>query len=78
MEESRVAFVITLLSCRAALWGTAFWEQKHLCCSLFQTFSDELKKVFDQAVSPEKWREFWRTCGKVTDQLRITPLNFAH
>ncbi|KAL0170658.1 hypothetical protein M9458_035254, partial [Cirrhinus mrigala] len=50
-EESKVAFVITLLYGRAALWGTAIWEQKHQCCSSFQSFSEELKKVFDRAVS---------------------------
>ncbi|KAL0147984.1 hypothetical protein M9458_056711 [Cirrhinus mrigala] len=50
-EEAKVAFVITLLSGRAALWGTAVWGQKHQCCSSFQSFSEELKKVFDRAVS---------------------------
>uniref|UniRef100_A0A671LWM7 Retrotransposon gag domain-containing protein n=1 Tax=Sinocyclocheilus anshuiensis TaxID=1608454 RepID=A0A671LWM7_9TELE len=48
-EESKVAFVITLLTGRAALWGTAVWERKHQCCSSFQSFSDELRKVFDRA-----------------------------
>ncbi len=32
-EESKVAFVITLLTGRAALWGTTVWEQKHHCFS---------------------------------------------
>uniref|UniRef100_A0A673MBN3 CUB domain-containing protein n=1 Tax=Sinocyclocheilus rhinocerous TaxID=307959 RepID=A0A673MBN3_9TELE len=50
-EESKVAFVITLLTGRAALWGTAVWERKHQCCSSFQSFSDELRKVFDRATS---------------------------
>ncbi len=50
-EESKVAFVITLLTGRAALWGTTVWEQKHQCCSSFQSFSEELKKVFDRAAS---------------------------
>ncbi len=31
-EDSKVAFVITLLTGRAALWGTTVWEQKHHCC----------------------------------------------
>ncbi len=26
-EESKVAFVLTLLSGKAALWGTAVWEK---------------------------------------------------
>jgi hypothetical protein len=50
-EESKVAFMITLLAGRAALWGTTVWEQKHHCCSSFQSFSEELKKVFDRASS---------------------------
>lgn len=50
-EKSKVALMITLLSGRAALWGTAVWDQKHLCCSSFNSFKEELKKVFDQAVS---------------------------
>lgn len=49
-----MAFVITLLSGRAALWGTALWEQKHNSCSLFQSFSEEYKKVFDRAASGRK------------------------
>ncbi len=37
-EESKIAFVITLLSGRAALWGTTVWEE-------------EIRKVFDRAAS---------------------------
>ncbi|XDV17972.1 hypothetical protein PO909_023760 [Leuciscus waleckii] len=50
-EKSKVAFVITLLSGRAALWGTTVWEQGHDCLESFQTFSTELKKVFNRAVA---------------------------
>ncbi|KAL1276812.1 hypothetical protein QQF64_036435 [Cirrhinus molitorella] len=50
-EESKVAFVITLLSGRAASWGTTVWEQKLPCCASFLSFSEELKKVFDCAAS---------------------------
>ncbi len=46
-----MAFVITLLTGRAALWGTAVWAQKHHCCSSFQSFTEELKKVFNRAAS---------------------------
>ncbi|KAI2649857.1 Retrotransposon-derived protein PEG10 [Labeo rohita] len=38
-ESSKVALVLTLLSGRAALWGTAVWA-----------LSDEMKRVFDRAV----------------------------
>ncbi len=50
-EESKIAFVITLLSGWAALWGTTVWEQKLPCCTLFQSFSEEIRKVFDRAAS---------------------------
>ncbi len=49
-EESRVAFVLTLLSGRAALWGTAVWENHHPCCSSFHALSEEMRRVFDRAV----------------------------
>ncbi len=50
-EESKVAFIITLLSGRAASWGTTVWEQRLPCCASFRSFSEELKKVFDHAAS---------------------------
>uniref|UniRef100_A0A9J7ZZV9 Retrotransposon gag domain-containing protein n=1 Tax=Cyprinus carpio carpio TaxID=630221 RepID=A0A9J7ZZV9_CYPCA len=50
-KESKVAFVVTLLSGRSDLWGTTVWEQGHHCCSSFQLFSEELRKVFDRAAS---------------------------
>lgn len=50
-EESKVAFVVTLLTGRAASWGTTVWEQRLPCCTSFQSFSDELNKVFDRAAS---------------------------
>ncbi len=46
-EESKIAFAFTLLSGRAALWGTTVWDNKHQCFSSFQAFSSELRKVFD-------------------------------
>ncbi|XP_026099788.1 protein LDOC1-like [Carassius auratus] len=49
-EESKIAFIITLLTGRAASWGTTVWEQSLPCCASFQAFSEELKKVFDCAV----------------------------
>ncbi len=47
-EESKIAFFIMLLSGRAALWGTTVWEQKLHCCTSFQSFLEEIKKVFDR------------------------------
>ncbi|KAL0185787.1 hypothetical protein M9458_017457, partial [Cirrhinus mrigala] len=49
-ESSKVALVLTLLSGRAALWGTAVWENQHPCCSSFLALSEEMKRVFDRAV----------------------------
>ncbi|KAL0160864.1 hypothetical protein M9458_044589, partial [Cirrhinus mrigala] len=32
-EESKVAFALTLLTGKAALWGTAVWENQDPCCA---------------------------------------------
>uniref|UniRef100_A0A9J7Z1R4 Retrotransposon gag domain-containing protein n=1 Tax=Cyprinus carpio carpio TaxID=630221 RepID=A0A9J7Z1R4_CYPCA len=48
-EESKVAFTLTLLSGKAALWGTAVWENQHSCCASFHTLSEEMRRVFDRA-----------------------------
>ncbi len=50
-EESKVAFVLTLLSGKAALWGTAVWENQDNCCSSFLALSTEMRRVFDRAVA---------------------------
>ncbi len=48
-EAARVAFVLTLLTGRAALWGTAVWENADPCCESFQALSAEMRGVFDRA-----------------------------
>ncbi len=45
-----MALILTLLSGKAALWGTAVWENHHSCCSSFSALSEEMKRVFDRAV----------------------------
>uniref|UniRef100_A0A9J8DGR5 CCHC-type domain-containing protein n=1 Tax=Cyprinus carpio carpio TaxID=630221 RepID=A0A9J8DGR5_CYPCA len=50
-EQSKVAFVLTLLTGRAALWGTAVWENQDPCCASFQTLAAEMRRVFDRAVA---------------------------
>ncbi|MGL5566229.1 MAG: DUF4939 domain-containing protein [Plesiomonas sp.] len=50
-EESKVAFVLTLLTGKAALWGTAVWENRDQCCSSFLALSAEMRRVFDRAVA---------------------------
>lgn len=49
-EDSKVAFVLTLLSGRAALWGTV-WENHRPCCDSFVALSEEMRRVFDRAVA---------------------------
>jgi len=41
-EQAKVAFVLTLLTGRAALWGTAVWENQDPCCASFQTLAAEM------------------------------------
>ncbi|KAG1935783.1 retrotransposable element [Pimephales promelas] len=50
-EATKVAFVLTLLTGRAGLWGAAVWENQDDCCSSFQKLSDEMRRVFDRAAS---------------------------
>ncbi|KAG1953664.1 retrotransposable element [Pimephales promelas] len=50
-EQTKVGFVLTLLTGRAALWGAAVWESQDDCCSSFQKLSDEMRRVFDRAAS---------------------------
>ncbi len=57
-EESKIAFVITQLSGRAALWGTTIWEQKLPCCTSFQSFTEDIRKVFDRAASGREAARF--------------------
>ncbi len=46
----QVALVLTLLSGKAALWGTAVWENRHPCCSSFHSLSQEMRRVFARAL----------------------------
>ncbi len=48
-ERSKVAFIITLLVGQARVWGTAMWDNEQDCCSSFDSFSEELRKVFDRS-----------------------------
>uniref|UniRef100_A0A9J8CTZ9 Retrotransposon gag domain-containing protein n=1 Tax=Cyprinus carpio carpio TaxID=630221 RepID=A0A9J8CTZ9_CYPCA len=50
-EQTKVAFVLTLLSGKAALWGTAVWGNQDPCCASFLALSEEMKRVFDRAVA---------------------------
>ncbi|KAL0155977.1 hypothetical protein M9458_004409, partial [Cirrhinus mrigala] len=50
-EESKVAFALTLLTGKAALWGTAVWENQDPCCASFLALAAEMKRVFDRAAT---------------------------
>ena len=41
-ETSKVAFVLTLLTGRAALWGTAVWANRDPCCTSFQALAEAM------------------------------------
>ncbi|TWW75360.1 hypothetical protein D4764_13G0000220 [Takifugu flavidus] len=45
-EGAKVAYVISNLTGRAILWGTAEWERQNPACASFQAFSEVLRKVF--------------------------------
>nr|XP_055074577.1 uncharacterized protein LOC129454102 [Misgurnus anguillicaudatus] len=49
LEETKVAFTLSLLTGKAAVWGTAVWENKDICSS-FSLLSKEMKRVFDCSV----------------------------
>nr|XP_055051762.1 retrotransposon-derived protein PEG10 [Misgurnus anguillicaudatus] len=50
-EEMKVAFVLSLLTGKAALWGTAVWENQDRCCASFHALSEEMRRVFDRSVA---------------------------
>uniref|UniRef100_A0A8C4DQ98 ribonuclease H n=1 Tax=Dicentrarchus labrax TaxID=13489 RepID=A0A8C4DQ98_DICLA len=45
-EEARVAYTINHLTGRARLWGTAEWLRGTSACHSFQSFANELRRVF--------------------------------
>ena len=45
-EEARVVYTINHLSGRARLWGTAEWQRGTPTCHSFQSFAEELRRVF--------------------------------
>ncbi|XP_051571415.1 protein LDOC1-like [Myxocyprinus asiaticus] len=45
-DTMKIACVITLLSGKAGDWGTAMWDNRHACCSSYEAFSTELRRVF--------------------------------
>ncbi len=54
MEESQVAFVITLLKGRARDWATAMWDARAPFCATFQDFRAEMIKLFDRSAQGDE------------------------
>ncbi len=54
MEESQVAFVITLLKGRARDWATAVWDARAPFCAKFQDFRAEMIKLFDRSAQGDE------------------------
>ncbi|XP_073718660.1 uncharacterized protein [Misgurnus anguillicaudatus] len=50
LEETKVAFTLSLLKGKAALWGTAVWENKDSCCSSFASLAEEMKREDSRSV----------------------------
>lgn len=46
-EQSRVAYIVSLLTGRARDWATAEWERQSPICATVQLFAAEFRKVFD-------------------------------
>ncbi len=69
-EESKVAFAITLLSRRAALWGTMVWDNKHQCSH--SRLSQVNWEKFSIEQHPEERRHAsWRSYARLAEQLLI-------
>ncbi len=53
-ERARVAYVISLLTGRAREWGTAAWEAEVDFTTRFDTFKEEMIRVFDRSAHGEE------------------------
>uniref|UniRef100_A0A3Q3A042 Reverse transcriptase domain-containing protein n=1 Tax=Kryptolebias marmoratus TaxID=37003 RepID=A0A3Q3A042_KRYMA len=60
-ERARVAFVISLLTGKAKIWGAAEWQQNSPNCYDYSSFAQEFIRVFDPS-PPEREaaRGLWR------------------
>ncbi|KAI7797064.1 hypothetical protein IRJ41_012065 [Triplophysa rosa] len=48
-EETRIAYILTLLTGRARQWGIAVWEAQDPCCRSFREFRSEMTSLFDRS-----------------------------
>uniref|UniRef100_A0A3Q3B1E4 DUF4939 domain-containing protein n=1 Tax=Kryptolebias marmoratus TaxID=37003 RepID=A0A3Q3B1E4_KRYMA len=54
-DRAQVAFVISLLTGKAKIWGTTLWQLDSPICYNYRSFAQELIWVFDP-ISPEQER----------------------
>lgn len=50
-ERAKVGYVLSLLVGRARTWGSAEWKRRTECCNSFESFSREMRRVFDPVKS---------------------------
>ena len=53
-QRARIAYVITLLTDKARAWATAVWQGQGPEYSDFNTFSEDMLRVFDQSFSSDE------------------------
>lgn len=71
-EDSKVAFVLSLLSGPARDWGAAEWARESLICNSFREFSEELTRTFNPAKPRKKRRSGFPISHKATGQWQNT------
>ncbi|KAI7793177.1 hypothetical protein IRJ41_007388 [Triplophysa rosa] len=49
-EETRIAYILTLLTGQARQWGITVWEAQDPCCRSFREFRMEMTSLFDRSV----------------------------
>lgn len=49
-DKSRIAFILGLLTGKAAQWATALWESNSHICQSYLVFTQEMRRVFDHPV----------------------------
>lgn len=54
MEQTKVAYVLTLLTGKARDWGTSAWEAQAPFCSSFEELRQEMIKLFDRSAQGEE------------------------
>lgn len=53
-EQTKIAYVLTLLIGKARDWGTSVWEAHAPFCATFEAFRNEMIKLFDRSARGEE------------------------